>query len=155
LLRTQQHFFLRKEEPRDHYSVLVVPHLTTSYEDAWEAAFRGVEKTDSTNDSQSSTKSSERIDVSTENTRSNQASISSPKQTGSEGELSQCPNMDGWWVCCCDGREVDPSTWGDACPDCAHSRCETCPDSSDGVSKVVDSASTQEPGVERKQRKKQ
>jgi hypothetical protein len=112
-------FFLRKEEPRDHSSVLVVPRLATSYEDAWEAAFRGVEKPDSRNDLQSSTTSSERIGVSTENTRTNQASISSPKQTGSEREPSGPPNVDGWWVCCYDDREVNPSTWGHACPDCA------------------------------------
>jgi hypothetical protein len=151
-------FFLRKEEHRDHSPVLVVPRLATSYEDAWEAAFRGVEKADSRNDPQSSTKSSERIGVSTENTRTNQASISSPKQTGSEREPSRRPNVDGWWVCCYEscGRDVNPEACGHTCPDCAHSRCETCPslvpDSSDGVSKVVDPASTREPGVERKQR---
>jgi hypothetical protein len=31
-----------------------------------------------------------------------------------------------WWICCQDRREVDSRLWGEYCPDCSHSRCESC-----------------------------
>jgi hypothetical protein len=40
------------------------------------------------------------------------------------------PSLNGWWRCCQEGcgREVNPASWGEYCPDCSHTRCSSCED---------------------------
>src|SRR4051812_29158777 len=33
-----------------------------------------------------------------------------------------------WWKCCQCGREVSYESCGDDCPDCSHSKCDSCVD---------------------------
>ncbi|PMD12966.1 hypothetical protein NA56DRAFT_652109 [Hyaloscypha hepaticicola] len=40
--------------------------------------------------------------------------------------LPHRPNLRGWWICCQEGRQVNPNIWGDICPDCSHSKCDYC-----------------------------
>ncbi|PMD14143.1 hypothetical protein NA56DRAFT_584295 [Hyaloscypha hepaticicola] len=35
-------------------------------------------------------------------------------------------NKRGWWICCQDWREVNPTLWGECCPDCSHLKCVYC-----------------------------
>jgi len=31
-----------------------------------------------------------------------------------------------WWICCQCTREINPSSWGENCPDCSHEKCGFC-----------------------------
>jgi len=37
-------------------------------------------------------------------------------------------DLTNWWICCVETckREVNPTVWGEICPDCNHPKCDTC-----------------------------
>jgi len=39
---------------------------------------------------------------------------------------TRSPDTSGWWVCCGCDREVNPSLYGEDCPDCGHTKCSDC-----------------------------